>query len=167
VEFYQQVGQDARFPRRELPLPDRPSIAVLPFINMSGDPEQEYFADGVVEEIDTALSRFSDLFVIARNSSFNDKGRAVDVKQVDRDLGVRYLLEGSVRKSANRARITGQLIDSSTGVHMWANRYDGAQENIFDLQDRVTASVVCAILPKMERAEIERARRKPTESLDA
>jgi TolB-like protein/tetratricopeptide (TPR) repeat protein len=150
-----------------LPLPDKPSIAVLPFENMSGDREQEYFADGVVEEIITALSRMRWLFVIARNSSFIYKGRAADVKQVGRDLGVRYVLEGSVRKAANRVRITGQLIDVSTGAHIWADRFDGELANIFDLQDQVTASVVGAIAPKLEQAEIERAKRKPTVSLDA
>ena len=134
---------------------------------MSGDPEQEYFADGMVEEIITALSRMRWLFVIARNSSFTYKGRAVDVKQVGRELGVRYVLEGSVRKAGNRVRITGQLIDAATGAHLWADRFDGALEDIFDLQDQVTASVVGAIAPKLEQAEIERAKRKPTESLDA
>jgi len=150
-----------------LALPDRASIAVLPFQNMSGDPEQEYFADGVVEDIITALSRMRWLFVIARNSSFIYKDRPVDVKQVGRELGVRYVLEGSVRKSANRVRISGQLIDTRTGAHLWADRFDGALEDIFDLQDRVTASVVSAVAPKLERVEIERAKRKPTESLDA
>jgi TolB-like protein len=150
-----------------LPLPDRPSIAVLPFQNLSGDPEQEYFADGVVEDIISALSRMRWLFVIARNSSFTYKGRTVDVKQVGRELGVRYVLEGSMRKSANRVRITGQLIDTSTGAHLSADRYDGDIEDIFDLQDRITASVVGAIAPKLEQAEIARAKRKPTESLDA
>ena len=150
-----------------LSLPDKPSIAVLPFQNMSGDPEQEYFADGTVEDIITALSRFRQLFVIARNSSFVYKGRAVDVKQVGRDLGVRYVLEGSVRKAANRIRITAQLIDAQTGVHLWAERFDGGLEDIFDLQDRVTARVVGDIAPKLEQAEIERAKRKPTDSLDA
>ena len=148
-------------------LPDRPSIAVLPFDNLSGDREQEYFADGMVEEIITALSRMRWLFVIARNSSFTYKGKAVDVKQVGRELGVRYVLEGSVRKAGSRVRITGQLIDTSTGAHLWADRFDGALENIFDLQDQVTASVVGAISPKLEQAEIERTRRKPTENLDA
>jgi TolB-like protein len=148
-------------------LPDKPSIAVLPFINMSGDPEQEYFADGMVEDIITALSRFRQLFVIARNSSFTYKGRAADVKQVGRELGVRYVLEGSVRKSGSRVRITGQLIDTATGAHLWADHFDGALEDIFDLQDQVTASVVGAIAPKLEQAEIERAKRKPTERLDA
>jgi TolB-like protein len=150
-----------------LPLPSKPSIAVLPFQNMSGDPEQEYFADGVVEEIITALSRFRQLFVIARNSTFTYKGRAVDVKQVGREVGVRYVLEGSVRKSANKVRITGQLIDTATGAHLWADRFDGAVEDIFDLQDQVTARVVGAIAPKIEEAEIERAKQKPTESMDA
>jgi adenylate cyclase len=154
-------------PRSTLPLPDRPAIAVLPFTNMSGDHEQEYFSDGIVEEIITALSRMRWLFVIARNSSFTFKGRAVDVKQVSRDLGVRYVLEGSVRKAADRIRITAQLIDASTGVHLWAERLDGRLEDIFDLQDQVTARVVGEIAPKLEKAEIERAKRKPTESLDA
>ena len=153
--------------RPALSLPDKPSIAVLPFQNMSGDPEQDYFADGMVEEIITALSRTRWLFVIARNSSFTYKGRAVDVKQVGRELGVRYVLEGSVRKAGNRVRIAGQLIDTSTGAHLWAERFDGGLEDIFDLQDQVTASVVGAIAPRLEQAEIERARRKPTGSLDA
>jgi TolB-like protein/class 3 adenylate cyclase len=150
-----------------LPLPDKPSIAVLPFQNMSGDPEQEYFADGIVEEIITALSRFKALFVIARNSSFIYKGRAVDVKVVGRELGVRYVLEGSVRKAAKRVRITGQLVDTATGAHLWADRFDGGLGDIFGLQDQVTESVVGAIAPAVEKAEIERAKRKPTESLDA
>ena len=151
----------------QLALPDKPSIAVLPFQNMSGDPEQDYFADGIVEEIITALSRIRWLFVIARNSSFTYKGRAVDVKQVGRELGVRYVLEGSVRNAANRVRVTGQLIDSATGAHLWADRFDGALDDVFDLQDKVTASVVGAIAPKLQQAEIERAKRKPTDSLDA
>jgi TolB-like protein/class 3 adenylate cyclase len=150
-----------------LALPDKPSIAVLSFINMSGDPEQDYFADGMVDDIITALSRFKALFVIARNSSFTYKGRAVDVKQIGRELGVRYVLEGSVRKAANRVRITGQLVDAVTGAHLWADRFDGGLGDIFDLQDQVTESVVGAIAPAVEKAEIERARRKPTESLDA
>src|SRR5665213_16552 len=152
---------------RALPLPDKPSIAVLPFQNMSGDPEQEYFADGMVEDIITALSHFRNLFVIARNSSFTYKGRAVDVKQVGRELGVRQVLEGSVRKAAGKVRITGQLIDAGTGVHLWADRFDGSVDDIFELQDQVTSSVVNAIAPKLEQAEIERAKRKPTENLDA
>jgi adenylate cyclase len=150
-----------------LALPDKPSIAVLPFQNMSGDPEQEYFADGMVEEIITALSRNRQLFVIARNSSFTFKGRVVDIKQVARDLGVRYVLEGSVRKSGNRVRITGQLIDAASGAHLWADRYDGALEDVFELQDQVAASVVGAIAPSVTQAEMERAKRKPTSSLDA
>ena len=157
----------SRSPEKELVLPDKPSIAVLPFQNMSGDPEQEYFTDGIVEEIITALSRMRWLFVIARNSSFTYKGRSVDVKQVGRELGVRYVLEGSVRKAANRLRITGQLIDTATGSHLWADRFDGGIEDVFELQDRITASVIGAIAPKLEQAEIERAKRKPTESLDA
>jgi TolB-like protein/DNA-binding SARP family transcriptional activator len=151
----------------ELSLPSKPSIAVLPFQNLSGDPEQEYFADGMVEEIITALSRMRWLFVIARNSSFTYKGRAVDVKQVGRELGVRYVLEGSVRKAGTKVRIAGQLIDSATGATLWADRFDGELLDIFDLQDQVTASVVGALAPKLEQAEIERAKRKPTESLDA
>jgi TolB-like protein len=134
---------------------------------MSGDPEQEYLADGIVEDIITSLSRFRELFVIARNSSFTYKGRPVDVRQVGRELGVRYVLEGSVRKATNQVRITGQLIDAATGTHLWADRFEGALEDIFDLQDRVTTSVVGAIAPKLDQAEIERVRRKPTESLDA
>jgi adenylate cyclase len=153
--------------RPALVLPDKPSIAVLPFENMSGDPEQEYFADGMVEEIITGLSRLRWLFVIARNSSFTYKGRSVDVRQVGRELGVRFVLEGSVRKAGNRVRITGQLIDATTGTHLWADRFDGSLEDVFDLQDQVTVSVVSAIAPKMEQAELERAKRKPTESLDA
>jgi TolB-like protein len=153
--------------RTPLPLPDKPSIAVLPFDNMSGDPEQEYFADGMVEEIITALSRFRQLFVIARNSTFTYKGAAVDVKQVGRELGVRYVLEGSVRKSDNRVRIAAQLIDATTAAHLWADRFDRAIENIFDLQDRLTASVVGAVAPQLQQAEIDRAKRKTTESLDA
>ncbi|WP_334501365.1 adenylate/guanylate cyclase domain-containing protein [Bradyrhizobium sp. AZCC 1678] len=149
------------------PPPDKPSIAVLPFENLSGDPEQDYFADGIVEEIITALSHLKALFVIARNSSFTYKGRAVDVKQVGRELGVRYVLEGSVRKTANRVRITGQLVDSATGAYLWADRFDGGLGDIFELQDRVTERVVGAIAPAVEQAEIERAKRKPTESLDA
>ncbi|UWU94189.1 winged helix-turn-helix domain-containing tetratricopeptide repeat protein [Bradyrhizobium sp. CB1015] len=149
------------------PLPDKPSIAVLPFQNMSGDVEQEYFADGMAEDIITALSRFKEPFVIARNSSFTYKARAVDVKQVGRELGVRYVLEGSVRKVANRVRITGQLVDAATGAHIWADRFDGELGDIFELQDQVTESVVGAIAPAVEKAEIERAKRKPTASLDA
>jgi len=150
-----------------LALPDRPSIAVLPFVNLSGDPEQDYFVDGVVDDIISALSRMRWLFVIARNSSFTYKGRAVDVKQAGRELGVRYILEGSLRKAAGRVRITGQLVDATTGTNLWSERFDGKIDNIFDLQDQMTANVVGAIAPQLERAEIERAKHKPTESLDA
>ncbi len=148
-------------------LPRKPSIAVLPFANMSGDPEQEYFADGMVEDIITALSRFNQLFVIARNSSFTYKGRAVDVRQVAKELGVHFVLEGSVRRAGNKVRITGQLIDAATGAHLWADRFDGALEDVFDLQDKITASVVGAIEPTLRKVEIERARRRPVENLDA
>jgi TolB-like protein/Tfp pilus assembly protein PilF len=161
------LDQGERKARLSLSIANKPSIAVLPFQNMSGDPEQEYFADGMVEDIITGLSRFRWLFVIARNSSFTYKGRAVDVKQVGRELGVRYLLEGSVRKSVNRVRIAGQLIDVSSGTHLWADRFESALEDVFELQDQVTARVVGAIAPRLQQAEIERARRKPTESLDA
>jgi adenylate cyclase len=152
---------------RPVALPDMPSIAVLPFQNMSGDPEQEYFADGMVEEIITALSRFKSLFVIARNSSFTYKGKSVDIKQVGRELGVRYVLEGSVRKSGDRVRISGQLIEAATGTHIWADRFDGGLEDVFGLQDQVTTSVVGLIAPRLEQAEFERARHKPTEKLDS
>ncbi len=161
------VQQQPAPTRPTLPLPDKPSIAVLPFTNMSGDPEQDYFADGMVEDIITALSHIRWLFVIARNSTFAYKGRASDVKQIGRDLGVRYVLEGSVRKAANRVRITGQLVDAETGGHLWAERYEGALDDIFELQDRITANVVAAIAQELERAEIQRAKRKPTERLDA
>src|SRR5215510_9717375 len=162
------ASRAANFPGSSNPtLPDRPSIAVLPFQNISADPEQEYFADGMADEIITALSRCGSLFVIARNSSFTYKGRAVDVKQVARELGVRYVLEGSVRKAGNRVRFTGQLIDATTGGNIWADRFDGALEDVFDLQDQVTARAVGAIEPRLQRAESERAGRKPTESLDA
>ncbi len=149
------------------PLPDKPSIAVLPFQNMSGDPEQEYFADGMVEDIITALSQFKSLFVIARNSSFTYKGKMVDIKQVGRELGVRYVLEGSVRKSGNRVRITGQLIEAATGAHLWAEKIDGALEDVFELQDEVTVRVAGAIAPSITQAEINRAHVKPTSNLDA
>jgi adenylate cyclase len=148
-------------------LTGKPSIAVLPFTNMSGDPEQEYFVDGMVEDIITALSRFNQLLVVARNSSFTYKGRAVDIRQVARELGVRFVLEGGVRKAGNRLRITGQLIDAATGTHLWAERYDGGLEDVFDLQDQITAQVVGAIVPAIRRAEIEAARRKPADNLDA
>lgn len=150
-----------------LPLPDRPSIAVLPFTNMSGDPEQEYFADGIVEDIITALSRFKSLFVIARNSSFIYKGKVADIKQVGRELGVRYLLEGSVRKAGGQVRITGQLIEAATGAHLWANKFDAPIENVFELQDNVTASVVGAIAPRLAEAEAAAARHKRPNDLDS
>src|SRR6266849_1288437 len=146
-----------------LPLPGKPSIAVLPFENMSGDPEQEYFADGMAEEIITALSRFKSLFVIARNSSFTYKGKAVDIKQVGRELGVRYVVEGSVRKAAETVRITGQLIDATTGAHLWADRFEGKLDDVFALQDKITEGVVSAIAPTVYKAEIDlAARRRPT-----
>lgn len=154
-------------PAAALALPAKPSIAVLPFVNLSGDPEQDYLADGVVEDIIAALSQYRWLFVVARNSSFTYKGRAVDVKQVGRELGVRYVLEGSWRKAENRVRITGQLIDATSGAHHWAGRFEGVLGDIFELQDQITETVVGAIAPQLERAEIERARHKPTESLDA
>jgi TolB-like protein len=145
----------------------RSSIAVLPFANLSTDPEQDYFADGMVDEIITALSKLHWLFVIARNSSFAYKGRAIDVKQVGRELGVRYVLDGSVRRAGNRLRIVGQLVDATTGTAIWADRFEGDMADVFELQDMVTTQVVGAIAPKLEQAEIERSRRKPTESLDA
>jgi len=145
-----------------LALPDKPSIAVLPFANVSGDPEQEYFADGMVEEIITALSPTSWLFVIARNSSFTYKGQAVDVKQVGRDLGVRYVLEGSVRKAGGRVRITAQLIDALSGAHLWADRFDGSLEDVFELRDRVAVSVAGVIEPALQAAEMRRAAVRPT-----
>ena len=150
-----------------LALPDKPSLAVLPFANLSGDPEQEYFADGVVEDIVTALSRVAWFFVIARNSSFIYKGRNIDVKQVGRELGVRYVLEGSIRKAGGRVRIAGQLVEAETGHHVWADRFDGKLEDIFDLQDQVAEHVVGAIEPNLLAAEIKRATAKPTESLTA
>lgn len=162
-----EPARSSEAPAPALALPDKPSIAALAFHNLSGDPEQEYFADGVVDDIITALSRIRWLFVIARSSSFTYKGRAVDVKQIGRELGVRYVLEGSVRKAANQVRITGQLIDATTGAHLWAERFEGSLDDIFELQDRIAASVVGAIAPQMERAEIERAKRKPTENLNA
>src|SRR5258705_1341978 len=150
-----------------LPLPDKPSIAVLPFANMSGDPEQEYFADGMVEEIITALSRIRCIFVIARNSSFTYKGKAVDVKQVGRELGVRYILEGSVRKAGQRLRITGQLIDALTGTHLWADRFDASLEDIFELQDKIAVSVAGVIEPTLQAAEIHRSAARQTTDLSA
>ena len=150
-----------------LQLPDKPSIAVLPFLNMSGDPEQEYFADGIVEDILTGLSRLRWLFVISRNSSFTYKGRNVDVRQIGRELGVRYVLEGSVRKGGNRIRITGQLIEAETGNHLWAERYDRALEDVFAIQDEITESVIGCIQPEVYAAEHDRLKRKPPQSLDA
>jgi adenylate cyclase len=150
-----------------LALPDKPSIAVLPFKNMSGDPEQEYFADGMVEDIITALSRVKWFFVIARNSSFTYKGKHVDIRQVGRELGVRYVLEGSIRKSGNRVRITGQLIEAATGNHVWADKFEGGLEDVFELQDRITETVVAAIEPSLQVAEIRRSSFKPTGNLDA
>jgi TolB-like protein/class 3 adenylate cyclase len=157
------TGSTPRF----FPLPDKPSIAVLPFTNMSGDPEQEYFADGVVEDIITALSRIRSFFVIARNSAFTYKGRSVDICQVGRDLGVRYVVEGSVRRAGDRVRLSSQLIEAATGTHLWADRFDGSLADIFDFQDRITEGVVAAIEPSLRKAEIERARRKRPNSLDA
>jgi len=150
-----------------LPLPDKPSIAVLPFANMSGDPEQEYFVDGMVEEIITALSRIRWLFVIARNSTFTYKGRPVDAKEVGRELGVRYVLEGSVRKAGQRVRITGQLIDALTGTHLWADRFDGSLEDVFELQDRVALSVAGVIEPALQAAEMRRSAGRSTTDLSA
>jgi adenylate cyclase len=156
-----------RSPERALALPDTPSIAVLPFQNMSGDPEQDYFADGMVEEITTALSRIRWLFVIARNSSFVYKGQAVDVKQVGRELGVRYVLEGSIRKAGKRIRITGQLIDAISGAHLWADRFDGAVEEVFELQDSVASSVAGVIEPTLQAAELQQSARRRTDDLTA
>jgi adenylate cyclase len=165
VDKYRGAGAAAAPPARQraLELPDRPSIAVLPFQNMSGDAEQEYFCDGMVEDIITGLSRIKWLFVIARNSSFIYKGRAVDMKQVGRELGVRYVLEGSVRKGGNRVRITGQLIEAETGLHVWAERYDRSLDDIFALQDEMTLNVVGAIEPSLRQAEIERVKRERPE----
>ena len=160
-------GPAAAPKRPSLPLPDKPSIAVLPFTNLSGDPEQDYFADGMVEDIITGLSRIKWIFVIARNSSFAYKGKAMDVRQIGRELGVRYVLEGSVRRSANRVRITAQLIDTGTGAHIWADHYDRALDDVFAVQDELTMSVIGVIEPTLRKAEIERARRKRPDSLDA
>src|SRR5580700_10421870 len=169
VRVYQVRRDDAlsTISRPQLTLPDKPSIAVLPFANMSGDPEQEYFADGMVEEIITAFSRIYWLFVIARNSSFTYKGQAVDVKQVGRELGVRYVLEGSVRKAGQRVRITGQLIDALSGTHLWADRFEGPLEDIFELQDKVASSVAGVIEPELQAAEIARSAHRPTTDLTA
>jgi TolB-like protein/tetratricopeptide (TPR) repeat protein len=168
----EQADSDASPPsgdaaKGDLALPDRPSLAVLPFVNIGGDPEQDYFADGIVEEMITELSRLRWLFVVARNSSFIYKGRSVDVKEVGRELGVRYVLQGSVRKVTHRLRITAQLVDAVSGPNLWADRFEGTLEDVFELQDQVTTRVIAAISPQLERAEIARAKRKPTESLDA
>ena len=157
----------AAAPKANLALPDRPSLAVLPFTSIGGNPEQDYFADGIVEEMITALSRMRSLFVIARNSSFTFKGRSIDVREIGRELGVRYVLEGSVRKAAGRLRITAQLVDAATGTNLWADRFEGALDDVFELQDQVTTSVVAAVSPQLERAEIARAKCKATENLDA
>jgi adenylate cyclase len=162
-----RLGPTAEGPAVALPLPDKPSLAVLPFQNLSGDPEQEYFADGMVEEIVTGLSRIHWLLVIARNSSFTYKGRSVDVKQVGRELGVRYVLEGSVRKAGNRVRITAQLVETETGTHVWAERYDRSLDDIFALQDEITLSTVGAIEPSLRDAEIKRVKRKRPDNLGA
>jgi len=172
VWHWQPGGQEAvQDPAVEqvdaLQLPDKPSIAVLPFDNMSGDPEQEYFTDGITEDIITGISKLRWLFVIARNSSFVYKGQGIDVTQVSRELGVRYVLEGSVRRAGNRIRINAQLLDATTGMHVWAERYDRELVDIFDLQDEITANIVTAIGPEVTLAEIERARRKRPENLDA
>jgi TolB-like protein/class 3 adenylate cyclase/tetratricopeptide (TPR) repeat protein len=166
-EGAERRGREAGEGSFPLPLPDKPSIAVLPFANLSGDPEREYFVDGMVEEIITALSRIRWLFVIARNSSFTYKGQAVDVKQVGRELGVRYVLEGSVRKAGNRVRITGQLIDALSGTHLWADRFDGPLDDIFDLQDKVATSVAGVIEPTLQAAETARSAGRPTADLTA
>src|SRR5215469_639535 len=155
-----RLGGTTAVPSALLPMPDKPSLAVLPFQNMTGDVEQDYFVDGIVEEITTAISRLPWLFVIARNSSFTYKGRAVDVKQVARELGVRYVLEGSVRKGGDKVRITGQLIDTTSGAHIWADRFDGTLDDIFELQDEVASHVVGAIEPRLQLSEIDRAVRK-------
>jgi adenylate cyclase len=170
VRTYRMIPETARRraePEQTLPLPDKPSIAVLPFQNMSGDPGQEYFVDGMTEEIITALSRVPSFFVVARNSTFAYKGTSPNIRQVGREFGVHYVLEGSVRKAGQRVRITGQLIDATTGMHIWADRFDGVLADIFELQDQVAASVVGAIEPKLRDAEIERARLKPPENLRA
>jgi TolB-like protein len=161
------TGQAEEPPRQPLTLPDKPSIAVLPFCNLSSDPEQDYFADGVVDDIITALSRFKSLFVIARNSSFTFKGKAADLKQVGRELGVRYVLEGSVRKAAGKVRITCQLIDATTAAHIWAERYEGDLSNIFALQDEIAVNVISAIQPKLLQAEIDLAAARRPNNLSA
>jgi TolB-like protein len=163
----QSPSELAAPPMEPLPLPDKPSIAVLPFQNMSGDPEEDYFADGVVEDIVTGLSRIKWLFVIARNSSAVYKGKAVDVRQVGRELGVRYVLEGGVRKAGARLRITAQLVEAETGAHLWAEKFDGTLEDVFDFQDQITERIVGIVEPSVQKSEIERSRRKRPESLGA
>jgi adenylate cyclase len=162
-----QAPMPAAPERAVLALPSKPSIAVLPFTNMSNDPGQEFFSDGIAEDITTTLSRFPSLFVIARNSSFTYKGRSVDIKEIGRNLGVRYVLEGSVRKAGDHCRVTGQLIEAESGTHLWAERYDRTLLDIFAVQDEITANVCASILPRMERAERERVARKPPDDLDA
>ncbi|MEQ1953039.1 adenylate/guanylate cyclase domain-containing protein [Mesorhizobium sp. CN2-181] len=161
------AGGEAPSAAKPLALPDRPSVAVLPFTNMSGDIEQEYFADGLVEDLITSLSKVPGIFVIARNSTFAYKGTMVDIRQVAKELGVRYVLEGSVRKAANRLRITGQLVEGTDGTHVWADKFEGPIEDIFDLQDRLTENIVGVMEPTIRRAEIARARRKRPDRLDA
>ena len=165
--FRLDMGRDATRSEPPLALPDKPSIAVLPFQNMSGDPEQDHFADGMVEDIVTGLSRIKWLFVIARNSSFVYKGKAIDVRQVGRELGVRYVLEGGVRKAGGRVRITAQLVDAETGAHLWAEKFDGGLQDVFELQDQITERVVGIVEPSLRKSEIERSRRKRPESLGA
>jgi adenylate cyclase len=167
VRVYRVAAAETNRTTTPLRLPDKPSLAVLPFENMTGDEGQEYFVDGVVEEVTTAISRLPWLFVVARNSSFTYKGRAVDVRHVARELGVRYVLEGSVRKAGGRVRITGQLIDATKSAHIWADHFDGAFDDIFELQDQVAGNVVGAIEPRLRLSEIERATRKQTENIGA
>jgi adenylate cyclase len=170
IRVFRVVMHDGVFPEgtaAKLPLPEKPSIAVLPFANMSNDPDQDYFADGLTEDIITAMAYVPWIFVIARNSSFTYKGAAVDVRKVGQELGVRYVLEGSVRRQGQRLRVTGQLINAETGAHIWAEKFDGAIEDVFDVQDRLTEAVVTAIAPTIHAAEMERASRKQTKNLDA
>jgi adenylate cyclase len=167
VRVEEEAAAGGSGPPPQLAVPNKPSIAVLPFTNMSGDPEQEYFADGLVEDVITNLSKMPGFFVIARNSTFAYKGRAIDVRRIAAELGVRYVLEGSVRRAANRVRITGQLIEGAGATHVWADKFEGSIEDIFDLQDRLTESIVGALEPTLRRAEIERARSKRPDTLDA
>lgn len=164
---YRLMQPGRTFASPDLTLPDKPSLVVLPFQNLNGDPEQDYLVDGLVEDITTALSCIRSLFVIARNSAFTYKSRPVDVRRVGRDLGVRYVLEGSARHAGNRIRIVGQLVDAATGAHLWGDRFDGTLDDVFALQDRITESVAGAIEPRLQRAEIDRIRRKPTQDLNA